>query len=792
MRAEPPAELIELLERLQVAQAADLDAVQARVRQLANDLPPFPSLWVDALAHARKITPFQAAEINAGRGETLAVGPFLLTAPILSLGYADCYRARAVESSRDVNLLVGVRRARATVSQPGPMNSLEHLANCLTSIDDRRFVPQLAAGAAGDRIWIAYPSITGKSLSDVLRRTGRLSGAAVLEIARQMAAGLAALENAGVAHGDLSTRTVWIDQRGLARLAWPGVRAIIRPDEDASLAELPPEAYDYLAPERIHGPEVPNFAGDMFACGCVWWHLAAGRPPIGGGTSRGKLRAVGNARLIELNRFAADAPDSLVSAIAICTNKDPGRRPKSFHDLAEMLGHATSQGRKAVSDVYCQADRSMRGLRRAFGAATGSRDAAAWATTIAVCATVILAVTWPLLRTHDFTAKAKTAAHTNVALPEQHRASPIERSARASSGTPGVVAASYRETEASTPFDRAAGEINQSPSRRTPAVPEPLVLTADQPTVWNEVMRYLRPGQTVRGQPGERPVIAVPPTGLGIAVDDLRFENVDFIWQPTTDAPIDPERAALIDLRASRAIFSGCIFQAANRGSSPQPAAIRWSDPRRTGRLPPAGRLQLNDCVVSATLAGIVCRLNSPLEIKLSNVLFLGPGPLLELDHPPRVDEPFDIALANCTLRGADAVIKFRMNHALSEEIGAVTITANDCVLAPSSAGALVRFTGPTLPKELSRSIQWSGQGSLATPDVRVANWTSATGGPNKDDLDVAVDGLVSGQLEFAGPPDAGSSASRVTHWLAAGSSADPPGIRDGLPNLPSLDLISQ
>ena len=66
-----------------------------RVRRLARDLPAFESVWVDALAQARKLTPFQAAQINAGRGESLAVGPYVLAAPLPGTGsFAATYRAR--------------------------------------------------------------------------------------------------------------------------------------------------------------------------------------------------------------------------------------------------------------------------------------------------------------------------------------------------------------------------------------------------------------------------------------------------------------------------------------------------------------------------------------------------------------------------------------------------------------------------------------------------------------------------------------------------------------------------
>ena len=100
MREDPPAELVELLERLRLASAADVRGVYDRVRRLAGDLPLFQTVWVDALAQARKITPYQAAEIHGGRGAELAVGPFVICRRQQSLGYATANLAQDVGSSR--------------------------------------------------------------------------------------------------------------------------------------------------------------------------------------------------------------------------------------------------------------------------------------------------------------------------------------------------------------------------------------------------------------------------------------------------------------------------------------------------------------------------------------------------------------------------------------------------------------------------------------------------------------------------------------------------------------------
>ena len=97
-------------------------------------------------------------------------------------------------------------------------------------------------------------------------------------------------------------------------------------------------------------------------------------------------------------------------------------------------------------------------------------------------------------------------------------------------------------------------------------------------------------------------------------------------------------------------------------------------------------------------------------------------------------------------------------------------------------------FAAREPPTLLAKALQWSGQGSVLSADSSVAAWLAGDQSAKSREVEIAVDGLVSSQIEFAGPIDAGTSASRVTHWLGPGQSVEPPGIPDGLPDVPSLN----
>ena len=109
----------------------------------------------------------------------------------------------------------------------------------------------------------------GTTAAEWMAENGRLPAHVVLHIVREMVARLADLELLGVVHGDISASGLALQPAGNVVLPMPGLRGIVRPAEGYAFAELPPEAYDYLAPERIEEGSPPTLASDVYACTLV-------------------------------------------------------------------------------------------------------------------------------------------------------------------------------------------------------------------------------------------------------------------------------------------------------------------------------------------------------------------------------------------------------------------------------------------------------------------------------------------------------------------------------------------
>lgn len=773
MPETPPPELIALLERLGLAAAADVRGVGRRVRRLARDLPQFESVWVDALAQARVLTPFQAAEINAGRGESLRVGPYLVCAPARWPGYVACYRARRADSGGQVRLAVVERAGRRAEEIVG---RLEGLAAASQALQGEQVAPWLEVGAEGDRIWAASAWVEGRTAAEWMAHHGRFPPEVVLAMARAMLASLVRLEEAGLCHGDVGTAAVTLTGAGGVVLLQPGLRAIVRPEEGYAHADLLPEAYDYLAPERITEGTPPTIAGDVYACGCLWWQMLCGRPPFSGGDSLGKLRAAQAARIPDLRELAPEVPGPLGAAIPECLKREPGERPESMARLAEMLGPPTRVDRLAVARCLARPGRPAERWTSPGRTTRQSAGAWGWAAATAGCL-VAAAALWGVWQT------GLLGCGGDRELSETPRADAADRevgvpSTRETSEGPHSPGRGRRGAGSDNPVVAAHYQAERSPSETPPRLPEDLVLASGGPLTIESLR--LRAGQCVRGPRGERPLIVVPRTGLVVAEADVRFENVNFVWDHPPEADDTASRQpAVVDLRSARAEFRGCRFESV-RGVAASPAAVRWThpdDPGGSALALPSGRVRLSDCVLRGVDAGVDCRTLGAVAVEVTNTLHLGTGPLVRLDHCPRPDEPVVISASQVTLRGGGPLLECRYRE-MEGQPGEISIEATGSAFVPGGGAPLMLLRGPQSPGGMLRGIRWTGQGSLVSPEAAIALWRRPDGGEEVlDEAAVSIDGLVRSEVGFAGRAEAGPAASRIIRWRAPLRSADPPGI---------------
>ena len=162
-------------------------------------------------------------------------------------------------------------------------------ARATTAISDPGIVQVFDFGFTPDKVaYIVMELLEGEQLNVRLARLGALSPADGLRITRQAAGSLGAAHAAGIVHRDLKPENLYMirDPEALG-----GERPKIL---DFGIAKLGDEVPDrvktrtgavlgtpvYMSPEQCNGAGRIDHRADIYALGCVLFHLLTGRPPF--------------------------------------------------------------------------------------------------------------------------------------------------------------------------------------------------------------------------------------------------------------------------------------------------------------------------------------------------------------------------------------------------------------------------------------------------------------------------------------------------------------------------------
>lgn len=698
----PPAELVAQLAELRLATPIQAARVARQAQRLCRGLPLLDHAWVEALVQSGRLTPFQGAEIHAGRGRQLLVGDWLLERPLTPTGFAHVYLARRRSDHTRARLVLA---PCSPALRPRVLEQLKLLA----AANLNGFPRLLEAGADVRGVWSAWTVTGGTSLATLLQRHGRLPIEAASELARQLAAQLARLEQAGRIHGDLRATHVLIAKTGAVQLVDAGLRPAVRPVEsltDPNLSSLPMEYLDGLAPERAALGSQPTVASDLFAYGCLCWQAVCGRtptPPAPNAVER--LARIAGHIIPDIRRMAPDAPPALVEAIRRMTRSDPLQRPRSFAEVSELLGPPTAHGRRRLR--RCLAARNWSWSHGPTVEPVWSSQRARW---LAAVAALLLVGAWAFL-----------SLSRSVTPPVEPSNAALAAATFPAPGPAEAASASFAIPPAEKYADRAAQVEEPGELAHPPAAPldnnfQPSLDAAGPPRVDESVrpaahivappptaavllpvgrpLRVralnLKAGQTVCSQDEGRPLVIVPAQGLAIRADDVTLRGIDFVVP--TDRPSD---APLLDVSACRVRFEDCTFQGPTppnqtldrpSESAGLPTAISW---RPTGgaelneRASP--QLTLVDCAWRNVSCGILVA-GDARKIAAVNSLHLGPGPWVQIAE--RADEARHVTLRRCTLRGANCLIQLPQG-----DVSNIAVALDLCVLAPVAGGCVIQTT---------------------------------------------------------------------------------------------------
>lgn len=154
-------------------------------------------------------------------------------------------------------------------------------AKSVAAVRDDNVVPIFRINASGEFPYFVMPFIPGDSLEQHVIKNGCLETLQLLQIARQIATGLAAAHEQGIIHRDIKPANILLENDcnrvvvtdfGLAREIGD-----LSMTQTGLIAGTP----KYMSPEQTEGKPLDQ-RSDLFSLGAVMYWMATGRTPFGG------------------------------------------------------------------------------------------------------------------------------------------------------------------------------------------------------------------------------------------------------------------------------------------------------------------------------------------------------------------------------------------------------------------------------------------------------------------------------------------------------------------------------
>jgi Tol biopolymer transport system component len=273
-------------------------------------------------------------------------GPYEILTLLGEGGGGHVYRAWDPRLRREVALKVLRQRSEA---DPERVHRFIAEARAASTLNHPNIVTVFDAAVDGDTPFIVSELIDGRTLREEIAR-GPVPTKRTLDLATQIADGLAAAHGAGIVHRDLKPENIMVTRTGRAKildfgLARPGGFEAARGEtlDLSQAADLQTQTelglragtIPYMSPEQARGTAA-GFHSDQFSFGLILYEMVTGRPAFRRETPAATLDAIINDEP-PVSGLDARTPVQFRWIIERCLAKDPDERYGATTDLHRDL-----------------------------------------------------------------------------------------------------------------------------------------------------------------------------------------------------------------------------------------------------------------------------------------------------------------------------------------------------------------------------------------------------------------------------------------------------------------------
>lgn len=256
---------------------------------------------------------------------------------------------------RAMNRVVALKFVHAGIEDKESMERFKREAKILSTLKHKNVVSCYELGLWQGHAFAAMEYVEGESLNVLLHEQETLSVRRAIEIAAQIADGLACAHKNGVVHRDLKPSnilmvgdTAKIIDFGLAKVHLPVGVSMMKLTETGFAVGTP----QYMSPEQCVGQNV-DARSDIYALGVLMFQMITGKPPF---VADSPIEVMHQHFAVIPPPVSVAAPDVVLPSgldivVARALAKDPADRYQSAEDFLHAL-HLVAEGQGGKVTQY--------------------------------------------------------------------------------------------------------------------------------------------------------------------------------------------------------------------------------------------------------------------------------------------------------------------------------------------------------------------------------------------------------------------------------------------------------
>jgi len=250
-------------------------------------------------------------------------------------GMADVFLARDLLLDRDVAVKVLFPEHAI---DPNFVERFRREAQSVAGLNHPNIVGVYDWGQTGNTYFMAMEYVKGRTLSDALRRQGRMTSPSAAGVGAAIANALAYAHRNNVVHRDIKPANILLGEDGAIKVVDFGIARALDAGHEGGLTQdgAVMGTATYFSPEQAKG-EALDLRSDLYSLGVVLYELVSGKPPFAGDSALATAYKQVNEAAPRLRDLVPDVPLALEAIIAKCLTKNADMRYNNAEQLRDDL-----------------------------------------------------------------------------------------------------------------------------------------------------------------------------------------------------------------------------------------------------------------------------------------------------------------------------------------------------------------------------------------------------------------------------------------------------------------------